>query len=280
MRDSVIKAEVNTDEYVPYVQHVAPGVVLLDDQSRMAMFRVAGRGWESADPDEVDAWHNQLNVLARNIASDRLILTVHLVRAAATDDAYPAGSFRSTFAEHLDRAYRETVRRQLYRNEMFLSVLMRPPAIAGDRLGAWFARKRRLPAESAPQVMQRLEDMVEVLQADLAPYGLTRLGLRREGRVMFSEIAEALAMILTGGAGRVPLATGRLGRVIHTNRVIFGRETAEIRGDHASTFAACLGLREYPAETWPGQFDLLSSCSANWAWHGRIGTCGTIRPVP
>jgi type IV secretion system protein VirB4 len=257
MRDRVIKAEVNADEYVPYVQHIAPGVVLLDDQSRMAMFRAPGRGWETADSDEVDAWQNQLNVLARNIASDRLILTVHLVRMAAADNAYPAGVFRTAFAERLDRAYRETVRRQLYRNEMFLAVLMRPPMVAGDRLGSWFARKRRRPAVSAQQMMQRLEDVVRVLQADLAPYGLTRLGLRREGRVMFSEIAEALALILTGEVVRVPLVTGRLGRAIHTNRIIFGRETAEIRGDRASTFVACLGLREYPAETWPGQFDLL-----------------------
>lgn len=257
MRDHAIKAEVCADECVPYVQHAAPGVVLLDDQSRMAMFHVAGRSWESADPDEVDAWHNQLNVLARNIASDRLIITVHLVRMAAANDAYPVGVFRSAFAERLDRAYRKTVTQQLYRNVIYLSVLMRPPMLAGDRLGSWVARKRRVPSDSAPQVMRRLEDVVRVLQADLAPYGLTRLALRREGRVMFSEIAEALAMILTGESVRVPLVTGRLGRAIHTNRIIFGRETAEIRGDSASTFGACLGLREYPAETWPGQFDRL-----------------------
>src|SRR4051794_13478604 len=115
----------------------------------------------------------------------------------AAKNAYPAGVFRSAFAQRLDHTYRETVSRQLYRNEMFLSVLMRPPTVAGDRLGAWLARKRRLPADAAPQMMQRLEDVVRVLQADLAPYGLTRLGLRREGRVMFSEIAEALATILT-----------------------------------------------------------------------------------
>ena len=257
MPDGVIRAEVNADEYVPYVQHVAPGVVLLDDQSRIAMFRVAGRSWEAADPDEVDAWHNQLNVLARNIASDRLIITVHLVRMAAASDAYPAGSFHSAFADRLDRSYRETVRPRLYRNEMFLSVQMRPPMAAGDRLGSWVARRRRVPPDAAPQVMQHLEDVMRVLQADLAPYGLTRLALRREGRAIFSEIAEALAMILTGETVRLPLVTGRLGRVIHANRIIFGRETAEIRGDCASTFAACLGLREYPAETWPGQTDLL-----------------------
>ena len=257
MRDAVIKAEVGTDGYVPYVQHIAPGVVLLDDQSYLAMLHVAGRGWEAADPDEIAAWHSQRNVLARNIASDRVIITTHLVRMPAAVDSYPEGVFRSAFAERLDRAYRATIQRQLYRNEMFLAVLMRPPAIGGDRLGGWLARNRRSPAEPAPQRLQRLEEVVRVLQADLVPYGLTRLGLRREGRVLFSEIAEVLATILTGEPARIPLISGRLGRVIHTNRIIFGREAIELRGDRTSTFAACLGLREYPAETWPGQFDLL-----------------------
>ena len=257
MRDTVIKAEVSADLYVPYVQHRAPGVLLLDDWSYLAVLHVRGRGWEAADPDEVAAWYSQRNVLARNIAFDRLMITTHLVRMPAGDSAYPDGVFRSAFAARLDRTYRAAVLPQLYRNEMFLAVLMRPPAVTGDRLGAWLARKRRPLSESAPQRLQQLEEVVRILQADLAPYGLTRLGLRREGRILFSEIAEALAMILTGQAARIPLVTGRLGRAIHTNRIIFGRETAEIRGDRASTFAACLGLREYPADTWPGQFDLL-----------------------
>ena len=98
------------------------GVVATDDQSRLAIFRVGGRYLETADHDETDAAHNRLNVLARNIASDRLILSVHLVRRAATADDYPAGTFRSAFAQRLDEAYRGSVLRQLYRNDMFLSV--------------------------------------------------------------------------------------------------------------------------------------------------------------
>ena len=257
MRDAVIKAEVGTDEYVPYVQHIAPGVLVLDDHSYLAMLRVAGRGPESADLDEIAGWQNQRNVHARNIVSDRLIITIHQIRMPAADGAYPEGRFRSAFAERLDRAYRASVQRQLYHNEMYLAVLMRPPVIAGDRLGRWLARRPRVLTEPAAHRLERLEEVVRILQADLVAYGLTRLGLRREGRVVFSEIAEALATILTCQPARIPLVTGRLGRVIHTNRIIFGREAIELRGDRASSFAACLGLRECPAETWPGQFDLL-----------------------
>jgi type IV secretion system protein VirB4 len=44
------------------------------------------------------------------------------------------------------------------------------------------------------------------------------------------------------------------------DRVIFGYESLEIRGEAISTpYAAVLGLREYPTPTFPGQFAKLLS---------------------
>ena len=71
----------------------------------------------------------------------------------------------------------------------------------------------------------------------------------------FSEVAEALRLVLTGEQHPVPLVNGHLGGAIYTDRVIVGREAVEIRGPGGSTFAAGFGLREYPASTWPGMFD-------------------------
>jgi type IV secretion system protein VirB4 len=254
-----IRAEISADEYVPYVHHVDSGVVLLDDQSLLAMFRVEGRDCETADPDEVLGWHNRLNVLMRNIASDRLVLSVHLVRRGADASDYPSGTFRGAFARRLDDAYRAAIQRQLYRNEMFLSVIRRPPAVAGDRLANWWSRKRKVAvsADTGQDAAQHLEEVVRVLQADLAPYALTRLGIRQQGPVVCSEIAEALSLILTGQPRRIPMITGRLGRSIHADRIIFGRETARLLGDFDTRFAAVLGMREHPAQTWSGQFSLL-----------------------
>lgn len=258
-RRTAIRAERLADEYVPYRHHVDAGVVATDDQSQVAMFRVAGRYFETADHDEMDAAHKRLNVLARNLQSDRLILSVHLVRRAASADDYPVGTFRSAFARRLDEAYRGSVLRQLYRNDMFLSVVRLPPAVAGDRLTSWWSRKRKAQAETPAEARQHLEEICRILQADLAAYGLTRLGVRHEGRVAYSEIAEALSLILTGQGRRIPMITGRLGRSIHADRVVFGREIVRLYGDGDTRFAAELALREYSAETWPGQFNRLLS---------------------
>jgi type IV secretion system protein VirB4 len=254
-RRRTIWAEVSADGYVPYVQHVSAGVVLLDDRSRLAMFRVAGKAWETADDDEVMAWRNQLNVLAQNVASDRLVFSVHVVRTAADPGDYPRGRFRSGFARRLDDAYRETVTRQLYRNQMFIAVLRRSTPLL--QVGEMLAVARRQAEESAADMLSHLEETCRVLRADLDSYGMVRLGLRQEGRVTFSEVAEALALILTGTVRRIPLVTGRLGRAIHQDRVIVGKETVEIREDEGSRFLAGLALKEYPATSWPGVFSTL-----------------------
>lgn len=257
--------ENSAEEYVPYFQHVAPDTVLLQDGSRLAMFRVTGRGWETTDPEELDSWLNQMNILMRNIASDRVILSVHIVRTMSRPEEYPAGRFRSNYARQLDTSYRELVVPKLYRNEIFLSVVRRPSTVAGrhtDAAASWLSRVRRYkpPTETAQDATKHLQDLQRVLEADLIQYGLVRLGLRQEGHVMFSEIGEALKLIMTLQHRKVPLTTGRLGRAIHTDRVIFGYESIEIRGDeHESPFAAIVGLKEYPTPTFPGQFAKLLS---------------------
>ena len=60
------------DTYVPYIGHASPGVLLLDDGSLLAMIRLDGVPFETADPMEVNSRHAQRNILLRNIASRRI----------------------------------------------------------------------------------------------------------------------------------------------------------------------------------------------------------------
>ena len=110
------------------------------------------------------------------------------MRRAATADDYPCRHFRSAFAKRLDDAYRASVLRQLYRNDMFLSVFRLPPAVGNDRLTSWWSRKRQAQSETPADARQHLEEVCRILQADLAAYGLTRLGIRQEGRVAFPKL--------------------------------------------------------------------------------------------
>lgn len=247
------------DTYLPFVGHAAPGTLLLDDGSKLVMLRLGGVAWETADPELVNARHAQRNLLLRNIASERLVIATHVVRSMADPDDYPAGACRSGFARELDAGYRaRLLDGRLYRNDLFLSVLLRPSQAGGQRVSGLLNRRKRGELNRAPSVsdMERLETAVATLMAGLAEYEPVRLGLRQNGRgVVFSEVAEALRLVLTLDRMPVPLVNGHLGGAIYTDRVIVGREAIEVRAPGGSTYAAGFGLREYPASTWPGMFD-------------------------
>jgi len=249
------------DTYVPYLGHATPGVMLLDNGDKLVMLHLRGIAWETAEADAVNAKHSNLNVLLRNIASDRLVLCSHVVRTMADPSEYPTGSCRSGFASALDAAYRaRLLGNRLYRNDLYLSVLLRPSQATGKRLSGLLNRRRRGDMARAPSApdLDRLEAVTSTLIADLQAYQPRRLSLRHNERgVLFSEIGEALRLILTGDHQPVPLVNGHLGGAIYSDRVICGREAIEIRGAGHSTFAAGFGLREYPATTWPGMFDAI-----------------------
>jgi type IV secretion system protein VirB4 len=76
MRSAVRRREALSEEFVPYRQHVEHWALALDDGSVLGGFRVPGRAWETADPEDVDGWHNRLNQMVRSLASAQLVLSV------------------------------------------------------------------------------------------------------------------------------------------------------------------------------------------------------------
>src|SRR3546814_6546129 len=73
--------------------------------------------------------------------------------------------------------------------------------------------------------------------------------------LIFSAPLEVLEQVMMGARSRVPLVRGHLGSALYGERVIFGRETVEIRAHDASRWQGIFGIREYPALTRPGQMN-------------------------
>ncbi|MBY0336548.1 MAG: hypothetical protein K2X11_08035, partial [Acetobacteraceae bacterium] len=147
-RGAALAREREPDTYLPFLGHAAPGAVLLDDGSVLAVLALDGAPFEMADAAGLNARHAALNVLLRNVASDRIVLSSHLVRTLADPACYPEAPCRSAFARELDGAYRERLlgHRRLFRNSLFLSVLVRPAGsgpVAGGNVLRLFGRRRR-----------------------------------------------------------------------------------------------------------------------------------------
>ena len=112
--------------YLPYVGHIGPQTVLLEDGSLLAMAQVSGVAFELEDHAQRNAKLRYLNTLFRNIADDNVAIYSHLVRHPA-DDCANIYQFRSRFAEELDATYRELVLRdRLFHNSHFISLVLSP----------------------------------------------------------------------------------------------------------------------------------------------------------
>src|SRR5688572_13002340 len=79
-RPSAIRREQAVASHIPYSAHVAEGILKTSAGDFIQAFRLGGASFESADDDQLNNWHERLNVTWRNIASPNVALWVHVVR--------------------------------------------------------------------------------------------------------------------------------------------------------------------------------------------------------
>ena len=259
MRGDTGFSERSGEIYLPYVGHISDDAVLLRDGSAMVMGHVRGTAFELEEPMMRNSRMRNLNTLFRNIADDNVNICTHLVRHPDVPEL-PQATFLSDFATSLNKAYTARVLDgKLFRNDHYFSLIVSPRNVLG-KAGSRIARFRKGPASTGNATLLRtLEDLWHVVSNALEPYGIRRLGLREKQDVVFSEIAEALRLIITCRWMPVPLVSGSLGASIYTDRVICGKRGFEIRSPGDSYVGTIFSFREYPAKTRPGMLNTLLS---------------------
>jgi type IV secretion system protein VirB4 len=241
--------ERSAERYLPIVGHVTDSTLLLNDGSLLAMLELHGTPFELEEHTSRNARHFARNTLFRTIADDTVHIASHLVRHDTVPSHAP-GRFRTGFARDLDAAYRDHVLSgRLRRNQWFLSIVVTPRVVLGRWASGKLAKLHRPTPSATDGLVQALDDMVAIVSRTMDGYGLRRLGLREQDGVLFSEPAEAMRLILTARAGKVPLVQGQLGAAIYTDRAITGMRGIELRPAGQPYFGSILGLREYPSPT-------------------------------
>jgi type IV secretion system protein VirB4 len=253
------RSERAAGRYLPYVGHIGPQTCLLESGAVMAMAHVEGTPFELADHAARNARLRLLNTLYRNLADDNVTIHTHLIRHPNQTPDTPR-QFRSYFAHALDSAYREAViGDSLFRNDYYISLVVAPRG----KLGTGFAQRVGKLGKKFPDIAEgltrELEDQWLVLANGLEGFKIRRLGVYERDGIVFSEIAEALRLIITGRFLRVPIVSGHLGDSIYTDRVICGRRGVEIRAPDKSLYGTIFSFREYPARTRPGMLNTLLS---------------------
>ncbi|MCL6230296.1 VirB4 family type IV secretion/conjugal transfer ATPase [Bartonella bilalgolemii] len=251
------KYEKQPEEIIPYVRHVNKHVIALKSRAFMTVVTLEGINFETADIADLNILHEQLNNLFKNIADERIAIYSHIIRRRET--IYPNGTFKSKFAQQLDDKYRQRmVSQDLYRNDLYLSILWNPYIDKIDKLADFFknlGKAKKKETEIDEEAIRKLEDVTADLVQNLERYKAKKLSLYEHKGNIFSEQSEFIHQLVGGRRERIPLTWGTIASSVYSDRLIFGKEIIEIRHEAKQRFAGMFGWKEYPAKTKPGMTD-------------------------
>ncbi|MDB6090439.1 MAG: conjugal transfer protein TrbE [Gammaproteobacteria bacterium] len=259
-RDSALRREMTAARHIPCSAHVSEHVVKTVFGDYLQVFRLGGASFESADDEQLNDWHERLNILWRNVASPNIALWTHVVRRRerwVLPDEHACGFARTLAAKYRERLAGET----LMVNELYLAVLYRPAVgIATGLVARALSRTQRNASRlELADALDACEKLGQTVQASLARYEPELLGSYRARNFWCSSLLEYLAMLVNGEWQRMPLTRGPLNTALATTRLFFGTEAIEYRTATGTRVGAILGIKEYPTPTVVGMYDRLLS---------------------
>jgi type IV secretion system protein VirB4 len=252
------------DDLLPYWQHISPGVVALTDATLLAQVVMPGLPFELESNIERNARPAYFNSLLQMISDDNVTIHINFVHSEVEPKLVEQDNFQTSFSRDVYRKYeRMTFGDRVMENTWIISILVHPRIPFEGALTRlkrkWISPQIGISEESERQI----EDVMQNLQIWLNRYGARRLGYRYgEGQYegwIYTEIGEALALILTCKHRIIPLTSGMLGGCVYIDPVVFrgwlGRHTFAVDQPSGIHRGMIFSYKDYPTKTLPGMFN-------------------------
>lgn len=256
------KAIINDESaavHIPYTSHVTEQIVKTYNGYVMA-FKLSGIGFENADDDQLNNWHERLNVFYRNISKPNISIWQTVVRHR--ENTYPDGQFEPGFAHNLNEKYKQRIAQEtLMVNDIYVAIVYRPQPGKIGKTAMSFLRRLNNDAlrQEQEEALEECQKLQQHVSASLSRYDPEPLGIYQQGAHSFSSLLEYFGLLINGEWQRVPLPRSPLNEVLATIRLLFGSEAMEYRTTTETRVAAFLGIKEYPTPSVVGMFNTLMS---------------------
>jgi type IV secretion system protein VirB4 len=266
-RTAALRREFTTADRIPYTAHVAPTVVRTAFGDYLQVFKLGGASFESSDDEELNNWHERLNVLWRNIGSPNVALWTQVIRRRAgirphAEETVQPRQANHEFAGALHTKYQNRLANEtLMINEVYLALVHRPTSgIATGLASKLLIRTQRDGSRRVfADALDACEKLAQTLAASLARYEPELLGTYKMGNVWYSSLLEYLGILVNGEWQRLPLPAAALNQALATTRLYFGTEAIEYRSPTQTRVGAMLGIKEYPTPSVVGMYNRLLS---------------------
>jgi len=257
----VAAREAPAGAHLPYARHIDDVTIQTRDGLLMQTIRLGGLLFETADSAELNYRSGLRDAMLRTLGSSRFAIYHHVVRRRAEAALRPVTV--DDFSARLDVRWQKRLGgKQLYVNELFLTIIRRPLqgriGIA-DRMRGLLTGKSKRNAGQIAAEKHALDRAREALMASLGAYEPQVLSIYDTPDGKRSEPLEFLSCLFNADLRPVALPFGDLGHFIPARRVSFGQDCAELgpAGPLARRFVAMVSIKDYPGATFPGMFDEL-----------------------
>lgn len=260
VRFAAIRREPPAARHIPYAAHVSPTLIKTLTGDYVQAYRLAGASFESADDEDLNNWHERLNVTWRNLASPNVALWTHIVRRRERAMDTASAMAGEGFADGLAYRYRERLASEtLMVNDLFVSIIYRPIAGAVTGVASRLYLRRGGQGSSAElgDALEACAKLGQAFSAALARYEPESLGVERRGERIYSRLLGFLGLLVNAESQPMALPRAPLNEVLATTRPLFGSEVIEYRLAVETRLGAMLGIKEYPTPTLVGMFNAL-----------------------
>src|SRR5882672_4705687 len=257
-----LRKEAPCEAQIPYTALVSDRVVKTRHGDYVQVFHLGGASFETADDEQLNNWHERLNVLLRNVARDNVVVWTHVVRR--TERRIAAAERSTGFADVLAAKYERRIAGEtLMVNDLYLSVVYRPTTgVATGAVAKALAKTNAFESRlELKDSLETCEKLAQALLSSLDRYEPQALGGYEWQERRCSRLLEFLALLINGEWQRVPLPTAPVCAVLATTRPIFGLETIEYRMPTRTRLGAMVGIIEYSTPTSVGMLNALLSAT-------------------
>lgn len=267
MNAGMMKREVTANKFIPYGVHISDSVISTKTGDYICIYKLSGAAFETSDDYQLNNYHNRLNNLYRNIGTPNLTLYQHIIRREENKEPdlhFHEGSFAYDFS----KMYSEKLKKdKMFTNELYITILYRPDTSFFEKM--LFNNMDRIPKilnllgisrseleksleQEQNKACQELQKISSVVETSLKRYDPELLTTYQHNTLSYSRVLEFLAYLINGEWQRMPIPTCSIDEYLLTSRPLFGAENFELRMPTKSIFGAVLGIKEYPASTYPG----------------------------
>lgn len=250
--------ENSLSDFIPFKVQVNENTVKTIGGDYLQVIKLEGVPHESADPDDIETWKEQLNILLRNIASPNVCIWTNTIRRE--ENTYPSGDFSGLFEKKLNNKYKSHLANtKLMINELYLTVLYRP--VSSKALGFFSKLEKNIDVINAQQeeALIKIDELTSIVKTSLTIYNPKILGTYLKNDIIHSEVLEFLDFLINGFWSDRALPKKILNQCLGRNRIFFGADAFEIRDVCENKYGAILGINEYPEGTEPGLLNALLS---------------------